>query len=104
MSRRGRGRPPKTEHEQMGQLLWLERLLEEEVTALLQQGRRPKKALARAAVRLDISRRSAYRLMAEIKRQDERLTVTIASLGPLLRQLQRDVEKSGNRFFGTKLL
>jgi hypothetical protein len=44
-----RGRPLKTEHEQMGQILWLERLLEEEVTALLRRGVKPKKVLIRAA-------------------------------------------------------
>ena len=90
----------------MGQISWLERLLEEEVTALLRRGVKPKKALVRAASRLEISRRSAYRLMAEIKRQDERTAATIASLAPLLRQLQRDQDKKndGNRIFGTKLL
>ena len=94
--KRGRGRPPKTEHEQMGQVLWFERLLEEEITALLRQGHKPKKALARAASRLEISKRSAHRLMAEIKRQNERLAVSIASFGALWRQLERDREEKNS--------
>ena len=82
MSKRGRGRPLKTEREQMGQLLWLERILEEEIAALRRQGyrgHRPTKALTRAAARLGISESSAWRLMAEIKRQNEQLSLRIAS-------------------------
>jgi hypothetical protein len=83
MSRRGRGRPLKTEHEQMGQLLWFERLMEEETETLQRQGYRgykPTKALARVAARLKISESTAWRIAAEMKRQDEQLKASIAVL------------------------
>lgn len=97
MSRRRRGRPPKTEHEAFGQLLWFERLFEEEIAAQLGRGlTKPKKVLQRTAVRLGVSERSAWMLKAEIERENARFEQTIASLQPLLRELRdRLLEKNG---------
>ena len=97
--KRGRGRPPKTEREQFGQLLWLERMLEEETTALRQQGHKghkPSKALARAAARLEISERSAWRLVAQLEQQNDSFTASITSFGDLLRELGLDGAKKDN--------
>jgi len=87
MNKRGRGRPPKTERDHRGELLWLERFLEEETTALRRPGRRPTKVLIRAAAKLDISESSAWRLLAEMKQQDELFAQSIASFGVFLREL-----------------
>ena len=87
MSGRRRGRPRKNEHAHMGELLWLERLLEQETAALRQQGHRsPSKALIRAAILLGISERSAWRLLAEMERENERFTAQVASFAALWRK------------------
>ena len=64
MSGRGRGRPQITKREYWTRVLWLEALVEEEEAAMRWQGRKPVKALARAAIRLDMSYRSARRLLS----------------------------------------
>jgi hypothetical protein len=93
--KRGKGRPPKTKHDYWGQVLWLERLAEEETATMRKGGAKPTKALARAAFLLGISKRSAFRLMAQAR---EKTTIDWSEqpLGELLRQLQRDLAKKIN--------
>jgi hypothetical protein len=85
MSKRGRGRPPKTERDATGELLWFERFLGEETASL--RGRKPTKALIRAAIRLGVSERVAWRLLAELRRGEDEVIAAVASLGALLREL-----------------
>ena len=102
--KRGRGRPPKTEHEQDGQLAWLERLLGEETEALRLQGYRghkQTKALLRAAARLGISESTAWRIVAEMKQQDELFIQSIASFVAFWQELYGSPRKKND---GTDLL
>jgi hypothetical protein len=105
MTRRGRGRPRKTEREHMGQLLWLERLLEEETTALRRQGRKPTKVLIRAAAKLDMSESSAWRLKAELD-QANTIDLSTTPLGAWLRELRDDAaaQEAMSRFFDSTFL
>jgi hypothetical protein len=88
MSRRGRGRPAKTEREYWGEVLWLERLTEEETAALRQAGLKPKKAQTRAAAMLGISERSARRLLAQARDQTA-IDWSKQPLGTFLRDLAK---------------
>lgn len=94
MTKRRRGRPHKTEHDATGDLTWFEKILREEETAMLRQDRKPKKAVTRAAARLGISKRVAWRRAAEIERENEAFAATIASIAPMLRELESSLKKN----------
>ena len=92
MTARRSGRPRKTEHERTGELLWLEQILEEEKAALRRRGHKPKKALARAAARLEISHRVAWRRLAKMKQNSQKLEIKIAAIGDALLQFHAYLE------------
>ena len=86
-----RGRPAKTERDAFGEVLWFERLLEQETEALRRGGHHsPTKALIRAAILLKISERAAWRLKAEMARQDAHLAASIASFAATWRRVFGD--------------
>jgi hypothetical protein len=94
MSRRRRGRPRKSEHDAFGEVLWFERIFEQESMALRRAGRCvPTQALISAASLLDISERSAWKLKAELDRVNA-VDLSVA-YGEMLRSLRdRSLEKN----------
>ena len=69
MNKRKRGRPPNTERQSRGDLLWLEERMAVGTAAMRRRCLKPKKVLARAAAELDMSERKAYALLAQMKRE-----------------------------------
>ena len=100
MSGRGRGRPQITKREYWTRVLWLEALVEEEEAAMRWQGRKPVKALARAAIRLDMSYRSARRLLSPTGGHiPGSIDWSTTPLGAALRKLRDEVSSSGGSTF-----
>ena len=105
MTKRGRGRPRKTEHDHTGDLLWLEEMMAREAEAMRQAGIKPTKTLIKAAIKLKFSERKAWGLLAEMKQVDVDLSKNLLWLGDWLRQRIADDEakkKSGTELFAVE--
>jgi hypothetical protein len=99
MTKRGRGRPRKTERDHMGDLLWLEEMMAREADAMLRDGLKPAKTLVQAALKLGMSERKGWSLKAEINQPPIDWSKT--PLGDWLRQHLADEEAKKNS--GTEL-